>query len=34
MTATVSTLTHAGGCPLVEAYDAASAIEAGSTMGA
>jgi aldose 1-epimerase len=34
MTATVSALTHPGGCPLVEAYDAAFAVEVGSTMGA
>jgi aldose 1-epimerase len=34
MTATVSALTHPGACPLVEAYDAAFAVEVGSTMGA
>jgi hypothetical protein len=34
MTATVGALTHAGGCPLVEVYDAAFAVEVGSTMGA
>jgi aldose 1-epimerase len=34
MTATVGALTHPGGCPLVEAYDAAFAVEVGSTMGA
>jgi hypothetical protein len=34
MTATVSALTHPGGCPLAEAYDAAFAVEVASTMGA
>jgi len=34
MTATVSALTRPGGCPLVPAYDAAFAVEVGSTMGA
>jgi aldose 1-epimerase len=34
MTATVSALTHPGGCPLAEAYDAAFGVEVGSTMGA
>ena len=33
MTATVSALTRSGGCPLVPAYDAAFAVEVGSTMG-
>jgi hypothetical protein len=30
----VSALTHPGRCPLVEAYDAAFAVEVASTMGA
>jgi hypothetical protein len=34
MTATVGALTQPGACPLVEAYDAAFAVEVGSTMGA
>jgi aldose 1-epimerase len=34
MTATVSALTNPGGCPLTESYDAAFAVEVGSTMDA
>ena len=34
MTAIVSALTHPGACPLVQACDAAFAVEVGSTMGA
>jgi hypothetical protein len=34
MTATVSALAHPGGWPLAEAYDAAFAVEVGSTMSA